>query len=266
MAEDVEAPQPEEIFERTRQEGARRLERPIVELISTALAAGFDIIAGVVALVLIESQLEHRFGVHAAHVFGSLGFGIGFVFIVVGRGELFTENFLVPLAGLHGKTRNAWGKVAELWTVSPVFNVVAGFSLGIILSVHSVLPFGSGAAARRTAETVYANGWLALFLSAVFAGALITAMTWFVEGQTSSGVRIAVAWIAGAMLALGSFDHVIVVSLELVLGIRFGADVPWSFVVENFFVAAAGNMAGGIGLVTLNRFTQAKSAAGAASG
>jgi formate/nitrite transporter FocA (FNT family) len=91
-------------------------------------------------------------------------------------------------------------------------------------------------------------------------------MTWFVEGQRSIGVRISIAWIAGAILALGSFNHVIVVTLELIFGIRFGAHIPWSFVLTNFFLAAAGNMIGGIGLVTLNRFTQARSGGKTASG
>jgi formate-nitrite transporter family protein len=253
------APEPEEIYARTREEGARRLERPILEVVSTALAAGFDIMVGVFALVLLESQLEHLLGRQAAHVVGAVGFGVGFVFLIVGRGELFTENFLVPLAGLDGKERNAWWKVAELWTVSPVFNIVAGGCMGVLLSIHSVLPFGSGQTAVRIAETVYANGTLARFVSALFAGALVTAMTWFVEGQLSVLVRLTVAWIAGALLALGSFNHVIVITLELVLGIRYGAHVPWSFVVGNFFLAAAGNLIGGVGLVTLNRFTQARS-------
>ncbi len=256
------APEPEDIYERTRQEGARRLERPVLEVMSTALAAGFDIVAGVVAMVLIETQLEHLLGKHAAHVFGTLGFAIGFVFLVVGRGELFTENFLVPLAGLDGKERNAWWKVAELWTVSPIFNILAGGFMGFLLSIHSVLPYGTGASVQSLAETIYANGTLARFISAIFAGALITAMTWFIEGQRSMGIRVTIAWIAGAILALGSFNHVIVVTLELIFGIRFGAHVPWSFVVSNFFLAAAGNMVGGIGLVTLNRFTQARSGGG----
>jgi formate/nitrite transporter FocA (FNT family) len=69
-------------------------------------------------------------------------------------------------------------------------------------------------------------------------------------------VRIVVAWIMGALLALGGFDHVIVATLELVFGIRFGADISWWFVAGNFGLAAAGNMIGGIGLVTLNRLTQ----------
>ena len=109
------------------------------------------------------------------------------------------------------------------------------------------------------AATQVGRSWTTLFVSAVFAGALITAMTWFVEGQETMGVRVVAAWLAAALLVLGNFDHVIVVSLELLFGMRFGAHVPWSFWFENLGLAAAGNMVGGIGLVTVNRFTQARS-------
>jgi formate-nitrite transporter family protein len=126
----------------------------------------------------------------------------------------------------------------------------------LLLSVHSVLPYGTGASIVDVAETLHANGVLALFVSAVFAGALITAMTWFVEAQVSIMARLVVAWIAGSMLALGSFDHVIVATLELIFGYRYGAHYPWTFILGNFGLAAAGNMVGGIGLVTLNRLTQ----------
>jgi formate/nitrite transporter FocA (FNT family) len=259
------APEPEEIFERTRREGERRLERPFLEVVATALAAGFDIAAGVVLLAVLSSPLEPHFGKDAASVAGAVGFGVGFVFLIVGRGELFTENFLVPLAGLHGKPKDMWLKLAELWSVSPVFNILAGTVIAIIVSVHGVLPVGTGRVLTDTAQKVHANHPLALFMSAVFAGALITAMTWFVEGQESVGVRVAVGWATGAFLALGHLNHVIVVTIELVFGIRYGAHIPTSFVIGNFFLAAAGNILGGIGLVTLTRFTQAK-ATGSGSG
>ena len=257
------APEPEEIFEKTRREGARRLERPLLEVCSTALAAGFDIAAGVILIAVLTAPLEQHFGLDAAGVAGAFGFGVGFIFLVVGRGELFTENFLVPLAGLHGKPRNAWWKVAELWTVSPVFNIAAGAVIAVIVTSHGVLPSGSGRVLTDVAQKIHANGTLTLFLSAVFAGALITAMTWFVEGHDSVGIKLTVAWVTGAFLALAHLNHVIVVTLELIFGIRYGAHIPWSFVAGNFFLAAAGNMIGGIGLVTLNRFTQAKSGASA---
>jgi len=252
-------PEPEEIFEKTRLEGERRLERPFVELVATALAAGFDIACGVILIAVLASPLEHHFGKDAAGVAGALGFGVGFIFLVVGRAELFTENFLVPLAGLQGKPRNAWWKIGELWTVSPVCNVLAGLVIALIVSTHGVLPGGSGRVLTDVAQKIHANGTLALFASAVFAGALITAMTWFVEGHDSVGIRLTVAWVTGAFLALAHLNHVIVVTIELIFGIRFGAHIPWSFVVGNFFLAAAGNMVGGIGLITITRFTQAKS-------
>jgi formate-nitrite transporter family protein len=251
-------PEPEQIFEKTRQEGERRLERPFLEVVSTALAAGFDIAAGVILIAVLSSPLEPHFGKDAASVAGAIGFGVGFVFLVVGRGELFTENFLVPIAGADHRDSASIRNLLKLWIVSPIFNVIGGLVMILILTTHSVLPYGTGKSMEELAQTVHANGVLALFMSAVFAGALITAMTWFVEGQTSMLVRVVVAWIAGAMLALGSFNHVIVITLELIFGYRYGAHFNWAFIVGNFGIAAAGNIVGGIGLVTLNRLTQGK--------
>jgi formate/nitrite transporter FocA (FNT family) len=225
------------------------------------LAAGFDIAAGVIMLGVVTSALQPHFGRDAASVAGSLAFGIGFIFLVVGRGELFTENFLVPLAGLHGRPRQAWWRIVELWTVSPVANIAAGGAIAVIVTSHGVLPEGTGQTLNDVAQKIHANGTLTLFLSAVFAGALITAMTWFVEGHDSVGIRLTVAWVTGAFLALAHLNHVIVVTIELIFGIRYGAHISWSFVAGNFFLAAAGNMIGGIGLVTLNRFTQARAGA-----
>jgi len=258
-------PQPEDIYRRTKEEGERRLERPMLEMISTALAAGFDIVAGVVALGLVATQLG-SLGVHPAHVLASLAFGIGFVFLVVGRGELFTENFLVPIAGLDHRRGSSWLALARLWITSPIFNIAGGLIMILLLSVNHVLPVGTATSLQHNAELIHAEPKLALFLSAIFAGALITAMTWFVEGQKSMMVRVVVSWIAGAILALGSFNHVIVITLELTFGYRFGAHFGWTFIAGNFFLAAAGNMLGGLGLVTLNRLTQGKSGAGSSSG
>jgi len=253
-------PEPETIYERTKVEGHRRLHRPLLEEMSTALAAGFDIVAGVIVMLLLMHYTERQFGTEVAHVIGALGFGVGFVFLIVGRGELFTENFLVPIAGLDHEEneKRPWRNLFKLWTISPVLNVVGGLITILIVTTHSVLPYGTGSAAIDVATRIHANGKLALFMSAIFAGALITAMTWFVEGQATMMPRIVVAWICGAFLALGQLNHVIVITLELIFGYRYGAHFSWAFIAGNFALAAAGNLIGGIGLVTLNRLTQGK--------
>ena len=254
----TEIPQPEDIYRRTREEGRRRLERPALEVISTALAAGFDIVSGLVVLGLVGSQLTPWVGRVPQHVFASLGFGCAFAFLVVGRGELFTENFLVPIAGLDHRRRASWGGLVRLWTISPVANILGGTVVILMVSVHGVLPAGAGGTLAAAADHVHREAVLTLFFSAVFAGAVMTAMTWFVEGQESMLVRVVVAWAMGAVIVLGYFNHAIVETLELIAGKRFGAPIPTAFVVGNFFLATAGNMLGGIGLVTLNRLTQGK--------
>jgi formate/nitrite transporter FocA (FNT family) len=252
-----ETPEPEEMYLRAQREGARRLERPVTEVAATALAAGLDVVAGVTAMAVVALLLTGQFGPEVGHLGGSIAFGIGFVFLIVGRAELFTENFLVPIAGLDRRDRGSWAALARLWVLSPIFNVLGGVIVILILTTHGVLPNGTGVAATEVSSALHRNHVLALFMSAIFAGALMTAMTWYVEGNVKMHVRVTVAWIAGTLLALGGFNHVIVSVIELTYGIRFGDDIPWLFVLGNFGLAAIGNMIGGIGLVTLNRFTQA---------
>jgi formate/nitrite transporter FocA (FNT family) len=255
---------PEEIYENVEQEGERRLSRPFVELVSTAFVAGADIVIGVIALAVTHHLVAADAGESLGELAGALAFGSAFVLVVLGRSELFTENFLVPLAGVRKGGR--WGKLAELWAVSPICNLAGGLVVIFIVTSHGVLPEGTGDVLVKLTETIDDRSVLAAFLSAVAAGALITLMTWIVEGVEALGVKVFTAWLVGFLLALGVFNHVIVVTLELAMGIRYGAGVGVEDVVSNFFVAAAGNMIGGIGLVTLSRFSQATGAQRRADG
>src|SRR5205085_2890321 len=156
----MSAPEPEEIFERTREEGRRRLSRPLLELSSTALLAGVDVSFGIIALGTASALLTPRFGSEVGHLAGSIAFGMAFVFIVIGRSELFTENFLVPIAGLE-QTKTSWYKLGELWTVSPVLNLLGGIAILTIATVHGVLPTGTGQAPSDVANKPDASDTLA---------------------------------------------------------------------------------------------------------
>jgi formate/nitrite transporter FocA (FNT family) len=252
------APEPHEIYRRTQQEGERRLSRPPLELVATAFVAGIDVAFGIAALGIVHGYLVEPFGEGVATIGGSIAFGIAFVSIVVGRSELFTENFLVPIAGLDPHDGRSWLKLGELWSVSPVLNLLGGTAVLLILTAHGVLPEGTGDALVTVAGHFDGNSLTTAFLSAVAAGAVITLMTWLLEGADAIGTRVLVAWIGGALLALGSFNHVIVATLELFAGIRYGGDIGWGDVAGNAGVAAVGNLLGGVLFVTLTRLGQAK--------
>jgi formate/nitrite transporter FocA (FNT family) len=112
------------MFARPREEGERAT-RSQLELTTTSLVAGFDVVFGVVALAAATAAITPRFGPSAGHFAGSLFFGIAFVFIVVGRSGLITENFLVLISTLRNR-RLTGLKLAQLWTISPVMNIVGG--------------------------------------------------------------------------------------------------------------------------------------------
>jgi formate/nitrite transporter FocA (FNT family) len=256
MAEERE---PQQLYEHTAEEGERRLSRSFVELAATSFVAGIDVVFGVIALGVTHHLVSVRGGPELADLAGALAFGIAFVFIIVGRSELFTENFLVPIAGLDRSDRRSWWKLAELWTVSPVLNLVGAFILILIVTTHGVLPDGTGSALTDVVEKLDENDVGTAFLSAIAGGALITLMTWMVEGVRHLGVNVICAWAVGALLALGHFNHVIVVTVEYLFGIRYGANVGWEDALSNFGVAAVGNVIGGVLFVTLTRFGQARS-------
>jgi formate/nitrite transporter FocA (FNT family) len=251
------APQPDEIYKRTRKEGRRRLSRPILELAATAVVGGFDVAFGVAALVLAESAFGESTGAGVARVAGAIAFGVGFVFVVVGRSELFTENFLVPITALE-RSRASWLKLGELWIVTLVLNIAAGALLAIVLTSDGVLRAGSAESATRVAEHLAGYGAWTGFLSAILAGALMTLMTWFVEGSADAvGVRIVMGWLVGSLIALGAFNHAIVSTIEMVFGMRYDAAVSYGDLFTNLGVAVAGNLVGGLALVTFVRSAQA---------
>src|SRR3954463_7305905 len=113
----VNAPNPEEIYERTKEEGGRRPSPPPLELVSTAFVAGADVVLGIIALGTATALVEPRGGPELAHLAGARAFGICFGFIVVVPSELSTETFLVPIAALDPGNRRSYYKLGELWTI-----------------------------------------------------------------------------------------------------------------------------------------------------
>ena len=121
---------PGEIWEQSEQEGERRLSRSITGLLATGLVGGLDVMLGIVALVVTTGAMEAVMPEATAHLIGSLTFGIGFAFLVIGRSELFTENFMVPISAAI--RRHAGGSaLLRLWVGTLIGNLLG-------LAVHFV--------------------------------------------------------------------------------------------------------------------------------
>ncbi len=249
---------PHEIWQRSLDDGEARLERRLSVIAATSLLGGFHVMLGLLAVVVVTGALEEVTAETAAHVLGSLTFGLGLAFITVGRSELFTENFLVPVSTvLVG--RGSGRDLLRLWGIALALNVVGMAAFAAILSVEGVIESSATAAAGELADTLLDRTLLASFLSAVLAGSVMTTFTWLAEAAESDVTRVVVALLVGFLLLAPSMNHAVVGTGEILLGIFAGtSDAGFLDLAGNLGVATAGNLVGGIGLITFTRLVQSR--------
>lgn len=253
------APTPQEIYERAKHEGRRRLSMPFGEQVATGFIAGVTIVFGIVALGVAQALLEPEVGRGVATLVGALAFGIGLVFLIVGRTELFSENFFDPVAAaIDEQGSRPWARLLQLWVTILVLNLVGGALLIAALTVEGALPHGSPEALVAVAEEIVGKEAAATLARAVLAGALITLLSYMLEAVNSVTSRILVAYLVGVFLALGPFDHVVVSALHVLFGVWLSDGVTYGELLANIGLATLGNLAGGLLLITLTHTAQVK--------
>jgi formate/nitrite transporter FocA (FNT family) len=255
----MSARNPSQIWDETVDEGERRLRRGTAGLLSTGIFGGVDVMLAVLALTVVTGALSVALPDEIAHLGGSLFFGIGFVTLVIGRSELFTENFLVPV-GTVLQRRASTSDLARLWAVTMVGNLVGLAVLAAILTRAGLVPPETWEAAGKLADTIARRDLVAAFLSAVLAGTVMTLFTWVAHAVETDGARIALALLIGFLLAAPSLNHAIVSVGEVAFGVLAGTATvaDWGTLAWNFPLSVVGNLLGGLGFVTLARRLQAR--------
>jgi formate/nitrite transporter FocA (FNT family) len=247
---------PEEIWAESLDEGERRLVRPLTALVSTGFAGGVDVMLGIVAVTVASAGLSKVMPEATAHLLGSLLFGLAFVFITLGRAELFTENFLIPVGAVVAG-RSSLGTLVRVWVVTLVFNFIALALLALLVSVKGVLPPGSLHAAGVITDTLADRSFLAALLSAILAGVVMTVFTWVTTAAERGTARILAALLVGFLLLAPTLNHAVVGFGEMFLGLIAGtAHAGWLDLLRNVAIAILGNLIGGVGIVFATRLAQ----------
>lgn len=227
-------------------EGSRRLHRTWPSLLATGAVGGIDVSIGLLALLFVLERSGNELA-------AGLAFGIGFIALTLANSELFTENFLLPVAAVAAE-KATWRDVIRLWVGTASMNLVGGFAM--VALYITAFPRLSDRAIELGTHFVERGVGLEPFLGAVVAGIVITIMTWMQSGSDSAGGRLVAAVAAAFMLAYGELGHVIVASLEILAGILAGAPYGYADWFPLFWQMALGNLLGGVGLVTILRLVQ----------
>jgi formate/nitrite transporter FocA (FNT family) len=247
---------PEEIWTESLDEGERRLGRSWAALLATGFAGGADVMLGIVAVIVTTAGLSAVMPSTTAHLLGSLLFGLAFVFITIGRAELFTENFLIPVGTVFAD-RASYLLLLRMWGATLVLNFAGLALLATLVSVKGVLPPGSLHAAGVITNTLSDRSFIAALISAILAGIVMTVFTWVTTATESASARILAALFVGFLLLAPTFNHAVVGFGEMFLGLVAGTShANWLDLVRNVSIAILGNLIGGVGIVFTTRLAQ----------
>lgn len=237
----------EEAFDRLVDEGTQRLSRPWLEVLITGFFGGTEVAIGVLALVAVVQAT-------GSDLLGGFAFSVGFLALLLGRSELFTEGFLVPIVTVASK-RARGRHLAKLWAGTLFANLVGGWLImWLVVLAFPSLHHQLVELAAKYATAPFGARSVSL---AVLAGAVITLMTRWQHGTDDMVAKIIAAVAAAFLLAgLGLF-HSILDSL-LIFGALHTGDAGFGYLdwLRWFGYTVVGNVIGGVGLVTLLRLVR----------
>ena len=246
-----EAPSAAVVYEAIRREAESELTRPLPGLAFSALAAGLSMGFSFIAQALLYSYTPESAW---RPIIASFGYSIGFLFVILGRQQLFTENTITVVLPLASRfSFHGLAVAARLWAV-----VLLGNLLGTLLMAWFIY-YVMGTPAQIDAlislsKPVFDNSMGEMLIKAIPAGFIIAAVVWMLPN--SRGFEFWMILVLTYLIGLGSFVHIIVGSTEAYL-LWFAGQVQAAQVGLQFLLPAfVGNVIGGTVLFSLLAYGQ----------
>ena len=245
-------PRAKVVYETVRREGESELERPVTSLAFSGLAAGLSMgmsLAGEGLLQTLLPDAKWRPLVVAA------GYTLGFVIVIMGRQQLFTENTVTAILPLLSKfSFERLMTVARLWAVVLVTNLVGAGLFAVFVAHTGTFSEDVRATFASLSAEAIKPGALLIFERGIASGWLIALMVWMLPG--ADNVRLWIVLLVTYVVGLGAFSHVIAGSVEVLYGVATGSVTFGQYLVSFLLPVFLGNCIGGVTLVSLLNYGQ----------
>ena len=227
----------EEIAERTR------------VLIFSGLTAGF-------AITLTFLGLATGLAAFPDNPFlAALLYPIGFLYIVLGRYQLYTENTLSPVKLVLTRLASL-PLLLRLWAIVLASNILGAVVGAFILSEAGVVSGAGGDAAATLLEHSLATGWWSVFFKAFFAGWLVAGLVWLSVAARDTISRVLMIYFVFFTIHATGLYHIISSSCE-VFFVYFRSGIDLSAAVWGFLLPVGlGNTMGGVVAFSLVGYVQ----------
>lgn len=240
------------LHEVIRREGDEELRRHGGALFLSAFAAGLSIALSLIVPGVLKTHLPDAAW---TKILTTMGYAVGFLVVVLGRQQLFTENTITPILPLlHDRSAKTAWRVLRLWAIVLSGNILATLAIAAVLAHSGAFEPAVKAAFSEISHHAIAFPFWDTVLKAIFAGWMIALMVWFLPatGTAAPFVIFLMTW----LVSLCGLAHIVAGSVEGFYLVVTGAATMGDY-VERFFVPTLiGNVFGGMTLVAVLNYGQ----------
>ena len=239
------------IHEVVRDQGLAELGRSFAGLAWSGLSAGLSIAFSFLVEAAIQAGLPDT---SWRKLVASFGYSFGFLIVVLGRQQLFTETTLTAV--IPALAERTWGMARatlRVWGIVRAANLAGTFCIAAVLAQPGVMPAPMADAMSHIAHEALQSSFGIGMVRAGFAGWLIGLMIWLLPGSGPAGPLIII--LLTYAVSVGGFPHGIAGSVEVAYlvftGQASGVDYVGHFLVPTLI----GNCIGGTLLAALLNHT-----------
>jgi len=238
-------------------EGLAELRRPKAGLLLSGLSAGLDVGFSVFLMAVAVTLAQGELSPLALRALLANLYAVGFILVIVGRSELFTEH--TTLAVFPVLNRNASiARLLRLWALVYSANVIGALAFAFVMPlVGSEMGILEEAALREIALPMFEHpGWV-IFLGAVLAGWLMGLLSWLVAAARETISQILIVWLVTSSIGFLHLQHCIVGTVEVAAAMFWLPDVTFVDFMRFLVWATLGNVLGGVFFVALIKYSHA---------
>ncbi len=242
------------IYEVIKRDGEEELARTNRSLVWSGLAAGLMMSFSVLGEAIFRTYLPDA---PHSYLVENIGYSFGFLLVIMGRLQLFTENTITTVLPFLAKPCWSCGiSTLRLWSIVLAANVVGAFLAATVMRHTGAIPEELRPAILSLSEHATGMGAWDSFLRGIPAGILVAALVWSMPQASNSRffVVLGFTW----LIAAGDFTHIIAGSVEMAY-LMVGGELSLGPALFSFFLPVlAGNVVGGTAIFTMIAWGQVK--------
>jgi formate-nitrite transporter family protein len=240
------------VYEIVRQEGLEQMDRPAISLWWSGFAAGLSISFSLVSQAVLMHLLPRETW---SPLVADFGYSVGFLIVVLGRQQLFTETTITVILPLlaHFTQRNLLRSM-RMWAIVLTANFVGTFLAAAFFAFTPAMGSDLRGAMVEISQHTMTFGWWEMLFRGIPAGFLIAVMVWLIPSAESN--QFQVITVLTYLIAIGGFAHIVAGSMEaFTLVLKGNASLYqaiWGFIAP----VLIGNVIGGTALFGMISYGQ----------